>query len=83
MWPAASRRCTRRADRARYAGAHGRTTNARDVPRLILQQTLRPVAIRIVISITGAAAASQVLKSVRFGLSPLDPIAFTPVQCCV
>jgi hypothetical protein len=36
-----------------------------------------------VIGITGAAAASQVLKSVPFGISPLDPIAFAPAQCCV
>ena len=49
---------------------------ARDVQTLILRQTLVPVAIGAVIGIAGAAAASQVLESVLFGVSPFDAIAF-------
>jgi ABC-type antimicrobial peptide transport system permease subunit len=39
-------------------------------------QTLRPVAIGAVIGIGTGAAASQILNSVLFGVSPFDPIAF-------
>ena len=49
---------------------------ARDVQAMILRQTLRPVAIGIVIGIGAAAAASQILTSVLFGVSRFDPIAF-------
>jgi putative ABC transport system permease protein len=50
--------------------------STRDVEGMILRQTLRPVAIGVVIGIAGGAAASQILKSVLFGISPFDPIAF-------
>jgi predicted permease len=50
--------------------------SARDVQRLIVRQTLRPVAVGALVGIAGAAAAAQVLQSVLFGISPLDPIAF-------
>jgi putative ABC transport system permease protein len=50
--------------------------SARDVQTMILRQTLRPVAVGAVIGIGGAAAASEVLQGVLFGISPLDPIAF-------
>jgi predicted permease len=49
---------------------------ARDVERLILRQTLRPVAIGVLIGLAAAAAASRVLQSVLFGVSPFDPVAF-------
>ena len=49
---------------------------ARDVQRLFLRQTLRPVVIGAVIGIAAAAAASRILESVLFGISPYDPIAF-------
>jgi predicted permease len=49
---------------------------ARDVHALILRQTLRPVAIGVVVGIGAAAAASQILTSVLFGVSRFDPIAF-------
>jgi predicted permease len=48
----------------------------RDVQRLFLRQTLRPVAIGGVIGIAGAAAVSRILESVLFGVSPYDPMAF-------
>ena len=50
--------------------------SARDVHGLILRQTLRPVAIGVVVGIAAAAAASQILTSVLFGVSRFDPIAF-------
>ena len=43
---------------------------------MILRQTLRPVVIGAAIGIAGAAAASRILQSVLFGVSPFDPIAF-------
>ena len=43
---------------------------------LILRQTMRPVAIGMVIGIATAAAVSRVLESVLFGISPFDPTAF-------
>ena len=49
---------------------------ARDVQRLILRQTLRPVAIGMFIGIAAAAAIVRVLQSVLFGVSPYDPVAF-------
>ena len=44
---------------------------ARDVQSLFLRQTLRPVVIGAVIGIAAAAAASRILESVLFGISPL------------
>jgi putative ABC transport system permease protein len=50
--------------------------SARDVQAMILHQTLRPVVIGAVIGIGAAAAASRILQSVLFGVSPFDPLAF-------
>jgi ABC-type lipoprotein release transport system permease subunit len=50
--------------------------DARDVQRLILRQTLRPVAIGLVLGIAAAAAAARMLQAVLFGVSPYDPLAF-------
>ena len=50
--------------------------NARDVRRLIVGQTLRPVAVGVSIGVIGAALASQILRAVLFGVSPFDPVAF-------
>jgi predicted permease len=49
---------------------------APDVQRLILRQTLRPVAIGMPVGIAAAAAAARLLESVLFGVSPYDPLAF-------
>jgi ABC-type antimicrobial peptide transport system permease subunit len=49
---------------------------ARDVQRLILGQTLRPVAIGLSIGVAVAAATVRLLQSVLFGVSPYDPVAF-------
>lgn len=50
--------------------------NARDVQRLIVRQTLRPVAIGMAIGLAVAAAGAHVLRSVLFGVSPYDPAVF-------
>jgi ABC-type antimicrobial peptide transport system permease subunit len=49
---------------------------SRDVQAMILRQTLVPVGIGAAFGIAGAGAASRILESVLFGVSPLDPIAF-------
>jgi predicted permease len=50
--------------------------DARDVQRLILGQTLRPVAVGMLAGIAIAAVSARILQSVLFGVSPYDPIAF-------
>src|SRR6266498_5331118 len=50
--------------------------DAKEVMRLILRQAMRPVAIGIVIGIVGCAAASSILSSVLYGISPHDPVSF-------
>ena len=47
-----------------------------DVLRLIVRQGLRPVAIGIVMGLAAAMAATTLLVTLLFGLSPHDPIAF-------
>jgi predicted permease len=49
--------------------------DACSVVALMLQRTMRPVVIGAVIGIAAAIAVSQVLSSVLFGVSPLDPVA--------
>ena len=53
--------------------------DAREVKRLILRQAMQPVVIGAVIGIAGCAAVSQILKSMLFGLSTHDPVAFVLV----
>jgi predicted permease len=47
-----------------------------DVMRLILRQTLAPVAVGMVVGVAVAAAIVGLLQSVLFGISPYDPLAF-------
>jgi ABC-type antimicrobial peptide transport system permease subunit len=47
-----------------------------DVLRLIVRQGMRPVVAGILIGVAGGAAASTVLVSMLFGLSPHDPLSF-------
>jgi predicted permease len=53
--------------------------DARELKRLILRQAMRPVVIGGLIGIAGCAAVSQILKSMLFGLSAYDPVAFVAV----
>ena len=46
------------------------------VQQLIVRQTLRPVAIGVLIGVVASAAASRVLQAILFGISPFDPVAF-------
>jgi predicted permease len=50
--------------------------SARDVQRLILRQTLRPVAVGLFIGVAVAAATARLLQAVLFGVSPYDSVAF-------
>jgi hypothetical protein len=47
-----------------------------DVMRLVLAETMRPVAIGLAVGFGMAAIVSRVLISVLFGLSALDPLTF-------
>ena len=49
--------------------------SARSVIRLMLRRTMRPVFVGAAVGIAAALGASQVLSSVLFGVSPVDPIA--------
>ncbi len=48
---------------------------ARDVVTLVLRQQMKPVAIGAAVGLVAALAASRVLSSVLFGVSPTDGIA--------
>jgi putative ABC transport system permease protein len=50
-----------------------------DVLRLILAQSMRPVALGLAIGMAGCAAVSGVLSSLLYGVSPLDPLVFSGV----
>jgi len=49
--------------------------SARSVVALMLKRTMRPVFVGAVIGLAGALGVSQILSSVLFGVSPVDPIA--------
>ena len=53
--------------------------DARSVMRLILRQAMRPVVLGAVLGIAASAGVSQVLSSMLFGMSTLDPVAFVLV----
>jgi predicted permease len=50
--------------------------SGREVQRMIVTQTLRPVVIGMFIGIAAAAAVSRFLEAVLFGISAFDPVAF-------
>jgi putative ABC transport system permease protein len=50
-----------------------------DVNRLVVMQGLKPALIGIVVGLVGAAFASQILRSLLFGVTPIDPLTFTIV----
>ena len=57
--------------------ALGATTS--DVRRLMLMQGLRPAIAGITVGLVGAALASRLLKSLLFGVAPIDPLTFSLV----
>jgi len=52
----------------------------RDVLRMVTRQGLRLVSIGVALGVMGGVAVSRVLRSVLFGLSPFDPIAYVSVS---
>ena len=51
-----------------------------DVLRLMLAQTMRPVAVGLAVGFALSAAAARLMHSILFGLSALDPVAFLGVS---
>jgi putative ABC transport system permease protein len=51
----------------------------RDVLRMILYESGRPVTLGLILGVVAAAGASHLLRSLLFGLSTLDPISFLGV----
>jgi predicted permease len=49
--------------------------SARGVVALMLKRTMRPVVIGAAIGLASALGVSQILSSVLFGVSPVDPVA--------
>jgi predicted permease len=52
----------------------------RDVLGIVLHQGLRLVGVGVALGVAGGAAVSRVLRSLLFGLSPFDPIAYVSVS---
>jgi ABC-type antimicrobial peptide transport system permease subunit len=53
-----------------------------DVLRMILRQGMTLVSIGVAIGLLLAAAGSQVLKTLLFGVTPLDPLTFVGATSC-
>ncbi|PYJ54943.1 MAG: hypothetical protein DME24_25630, partial [Verrucomicrobia bacterium] len=51
-----------------------------DVLRLILRESMRPVALGMMVGLAASAAASRFLTALLFGLSSLDALAFVGVS---
>jgi putative ABC transport system permease protein len=52
----------------------------KSVLRMVLWETMRPVALGAVLGLAGGVAASRLMHSVLFGLSTLDPVTFAGVS---
>jgi putative ABC transport system permease protein len=54
-----------------------------DVLRLVLSQTMRPVALGLAAGFLGASMVSRLMSGFLFGLSVLDPVTFLGVSGCL
>jgi ABC-type antimicrobial peptide transport system permease subunit len=54
-----------------------------DVLRLVLYQTMRPVALGLAAGFFGASMVSRLMSGFLFGLSVLDPVTFLGVSGCL
>ena len=52
-------------------------SNKGDALALVFKQGMRPVALGIILGFVGAVALSHVMSFLLFGVSPLDPVAFS------
>jgi predicted permease len=57
--------------------------SGRSVVALMLKRTMRPVVIGAVIGLAAAVGVSQILSSVLFGVSPVDPLALAAATLVV
>jgi predicted permease len=53
--------------------------NRRDVLRLVLTRALRIVVAGLIVGLVGAAGVTRVLRTLLFGVTPIDPLVFTSV----
>jgi predicted permease len=51
----------------------------RDVSRLVVMQGLKPALVGVGVGIIGATASAQLLRSLLFGVTPVDPLTFAVV----
>jgi ABC-type antimicrobial peptide transport system permease subunit len=52
---------------------------SRDVRRLVMMQGLKPAVVGVVLGMVSAAWAAQLLRSLLFGVTPMDPMTFAAV----
>jgi ABC-type antimicrobial peptide transport system permease subunit len=50
-----------------------------DVSRLVLSEGMKPAVAGVMLGVVGAAFTCQILRSLLFGIAPLDPLTFTLV----
>jgi ABC-type lipoprotein release transport system permease subunit len=50
-----------------------------DVMRWVIAGGMRPVVVGMAVGLAGAAAAAGALRSMLFGIAPVDPISFAIV----
>jgi predicted permease len=50
-----------------------------DVSRLVVMQGLKPAAVGLVLGLAGAVVAGRLLRTLLFGITPIDPLTFAVV----
>lgn len=54
--------------------------DSRNVLRMILWQSMRPVFIGMIVGAVASAVVSSILSGLLFGVSPVDPVVFVSVS---